>query len=70
MNESKSDSPTSECGCIFRSLDSVILWYDAKGDSTPQPRPAYVPRDWPPQARQRPPSFQATQQAPEQAGPP
>ena len=66
MNEPKPAPAQSDRACTFQSLDSVILFFDAKGDNTPQPRPAYVPRDWPPQARRS--SSEQVPPAPERVG--
>ena len=50
MNE-----PEKAVETTFDSSDSVIFIFEGGGDNTIQPRPPYIPRGWPPEARRQPP---------------
>ena len=45
------DEPEMKDQPTFDSSDTILVVAEGGGDNTVQPRPAYIPRGWPPQAR-------------------
>jgi len=54
MNNAEHPAGPENGSSTFASLDSVLICIDIPGDTTVRPRPANIPRGWPPEASRRP----------------
>lgn len=60
----ESHQPGNRVEGFADSIDSVLITVEDSGARTWEPRPAYIPRGWPPQARRMPPPVEPSADQP------